>query len=300
LTNGGPSQQSPAAITAPGETEHDHRLPPEGIGLVGVLKRDRTMRRGRMNGVMIRLRRALFLAAALLLAGCGEDPADVPSQPGTATPPILQQPQARPAERTPPRDERAAAPRDKGFDFYVLSLSWSPTWCAANDRAGRTAQCDPRRNTGFIVHGLWPQNEQGFPEFCRSKDSDRVPEALGRDLFDIMPSMGLIGHEWRKHGTCSGLGQRDYFALLRAARERVRIPAAIEKADAPQRMSPAEIETALANANPGLSPRAVAVTCDGGKLEDIRICMTRDLAFRPCAEVDRSGCRAGSITLPAR
>src|SRR5690606_41548 len=110
----------------------------------------------------------------------------------------------------------AAAPtRADNFDFYVLSLSWSPTWCASNDRDGSTSQCHGRRPYGFIVHGLWPQNERGWPEYCPSREPERVPQALAETMRDIIPSAGLAGHEWRKHGSCSGLSQRSYFQTLR-------------------------------------------------------------------------------------
>lgn len=259
-----------------------------------------------MHRPLSSVRIVMALVSGLLLSGCGDEPAE---RQATATPPILQhvpKPPANPSSQTPsqaPKITPASAPPDvpmgSGFDFYVLSLSWSPTWCAENDRAGKTAQCNGNRTYGFIVHGLWPQNERGFPAFCPSRDSDRVPDALGRGLFDIIPSMGLIGHQWRKHGTCSGLDQRAYFSVLRAARDRVHIPASIENADARRRMSPAAIETALADANPGLTPQGVAVTCGDDTLDEIRICFTRDLAFRACGEVDRGGCRARDLTIPA-
>lgn len=189
-------------------------------------------------------------------------------------------------------------PRGSGFDFYVLSLSWSPSWCIENDPSGRTEQCAAKNNHGFIVHGLWPQNEQGYPEFCRTRESDRVPEALGRSLFDIMPSMGLIGHEWRKHGSCSGLSQRDYFAVLRAAREKVTIPPQLQSVETPQRTSAAEIETALSAATPGLRDDAFAVTCADGRVDEVRICFNKDLSFRTCSEIDRGGCRLKNLSLP--
>lgn len=257
--------------------------------------------------------------AALLLSACGDAPADGETNGQTneranrqATPPILQLPERStgPSLQVPGQgpgqvpnqanaDRARSVPRGSGFDFYVLSLSWSPTWCAENDRAGKTAQCNGDRPYGFIVHGLWPQNERGFPAFCPSRDGDRVPGALGRGLFDIIPSMGLIGHQWRKHGTCSGLDQRAYFSVLRAARERVHIPRSLENADARRRLSPAAIETALADANPGLTRQGVAVTCGDDRLDEIRICLTRDLAFRACSEVDRGGCQARDITIPS-
>lgn len=250
-----------------------------------------------------------FLTVCLgLLAACGEAPEETAGGASQATPPILQRTpvapagsarqQSNPTPSAGPTERGKARPGGDGFDFYVLSLSWSPTWCAENDPAGKTMQCDRRRDYRFVVHGLWPQNEKGFPSFCRSQESDRVPDALGRSLFDIIPSMGLIGHQWRKHGTCSGLSQRDYFALVRQARERVRIPETLEKADTRLRMSPGDVEAAMSAANPGLSPQAVAVTCDKGQLDEIRICLTRDLNFRACGEVDRGGCRARDITIP--
>jgi ribonuclease T2 len=225
---------------------------------------------------------ALLLSGMALLSGCGEDkPAEKPkvetSLKETATP--------------------TRVPLGKGFDFYVLSLSWSPTWCADNDEGGRTQQCRRGENNGFIVHGLWPQNERGYPEYCATREPDRVPENLGRTVLDIIPSMGLIGHQWRKHGSCSGLSQKDYFAVTRAAFERVRIPASLD-AGKGQRLSPDGVEAAFIADNPGLSGQGIAVTCEAGRLEEVRICMTADLSFRTCPQVDRAACRAKSIDQP--
>jgi len=189
-------------------------------------------------------------------------------------------------------------PLGKGFDYYVLSLSWSPTWCAGNDAAGRTDQCADDASHGFIVHGLWPQNENGFPEYCRTREPDRVPERLGRSLFDIIPSMGLIGHEWRKHGSCSGLAQTDYFAVVRAAWQKLKIPPALRIVDRPRQAETGDIETAFIAANPGLRPNAIAVTCEAQFLEEVRICYNKDLSFRPCPSVDARSCRRKSVTLP--
>ena len=218
----------------------------------------------------------------VLLAGCGEEkPAEKPK---TET--------SRKDAATP-----VQVPVGKGFDFYVLSLSWSPTWCAQNDDGGRTQQCRRGENNGFIVHGLWPQNDRGYPEYCATRESDRVPESLGRTVLDIIPSMGLIGHQWRKHGSCSGLTQKDYFAVTRAAYAQVAIPASLN-ASKGARLSPDGIEAAFIDANPGLKHDGIAVTCEAGRLEEVRICMTADLDFRACPQVDRAACRAKSIEQP--
>jgi ribonuclease T2 len=235
-------------------------------------------------------RRLLPLFAALLLSACSgesEQQQDaVATGPATTTPIATAQAKAQPV------------PLGSGFDYYVLSLSWSPSWCLENDPSGRSQQCAAENDHGFIVHGLWPQNEQGYPEFCRTRESDRVPETLGRTLFDIMPSMGLIGHEWRKHGSCSGLSQKDYFTVLRAAREKVTIPSTLHS-ETRQRTNAAEIETSLTAANPGLRNDALAVTCAAGRVDEVRICFNKDLSFRACTAIDRAGCRMKNLSLPA-
>lgn len=182
------------------------------------------------------------------------------------------------------------------FDFYVLSLTWSPSYCAAEGGVRDDAQCETGRRYGFLVHGLWPQYERGYPEDCPTR---LAPDEAGiRALADLMPARGLVRHEWRKHGACSGLSPADYLKTIRAAREAIRIPAAFRQIDSYRTVSPAEVEAAFVAANPGLRPRGIAVTCDGRRLREVRVCLTRDLGFRACEEVDRRACRADRVVLP--
>lgn len=183
------------------------------------------------------------------------------------------------------------------FDFFVLSLSWSPTYCTIEGSPDE-AQCGVERH-GFIVHGLWPQYERGFPEYCRSTMDDRVPNATIRSIFDIMPSPGLIRFQWRKHGICTGLPQNAYFDLVRQAYEKISVPQSLTNPPRDMRLDPAAIETAFLDANPGLAARGIAVTCKQQHLADVRICLTRDLEFRDCREVDRGACRSRRIEVPA-
>lgn len=185
-----------------------------------------------------------------------------------------------------------------GFDFYVLSLSWSPTWCKANDPKGKTDQCEPGDRHGLVVHGLWPQYESGYPEDCPSRAPRRVPEALGRQYLDLIPSMGLIGHQWRKHGTCSGLDQADYLAVIRAARESLVIPPELLASTQPRNLSVSALEADFVKKNPGMTPNMIAVTCEGRLLDEIRICFDRELNFRACPEVDRRACGKGTVLVP--
>jgi ribonuclease T2 len=188
--------------------------------------------------------------------------------------------------------------RPSGFDFYVLSLSWSPTYCASAKGKKSLEQCGPDKTFAFIAHGLWPQNEKGYPETCATTEPRRVPEELGRAYFDIMPSMGLIGHEWRKHGSCSGLSQKAYLDTTRAAFERIKLPADIVAADSAKTYSAETIEQSFIAANPELRPEGIAVSCEGNRLEEVRICLAKDLSFRTCPEVDAKACSLKRITVP--
>lgn len=189
--------------------------------------------------------------------------------------------------------------RGSGFDFYVLSLAWSPSYCKLEGEQADRNQCRRDRDLAFVVHGLWPQFERGYPKDCRSGEPARVPDALADRMLDIMPSRGLVGHEWRTHGTCTGLSQTDYFAATRAAYRRIALPPGLSEAGRAANLAPKAIEQAFVQANPGMAADGIAVTCDGGMLDEVRICLTRELGFRTCPEVDHNACRAGSLSLPA-
>jgi len=145
-----------------------------------------------------------------------------------------------------------------------------------------------------------PQFERGFPEDCATAEPDISNERL-RTLYDLMPSAGLIRHEWRSHGSCSGLSQDDYFDVLRAAREKIAIPEDMEPRDDYRTLDPDAAERAFVEANEGLEPGGIAVTCDRRYLREVRICLTRELGFRSCPEIDRRACRRDtSISGPSR
>ncbi|MCA1300851.1 ribonuclease T2 family protein [Stappia indica] len=193
----------------------------------------------------------------------------------------------------------ARTERPGTFDYYVLALSWSPSYC---QRAGRNAdplQCRATKPFRFIVHGLWPQYDRGYPDFCDGPGPRQPARDTVNSMLDIMPSRGLIRHQWRKHGTCSGLSPRAYFDLTRAAFDKLRIPAAFRTTEQGGRVAPDAVETAFRLANPGLRDTAMAVTCENGRLSEVRICFTKDLQFRSCRSVDRRGCRQRQIHVPA-
>jgi ribonuclease T2 len=196
------------------------------------------------------------------------------------------------------QDRRQNAPGE--FDFYVLSLSWSPSFCEeASERGGgrsQGAQCGGRPFS-FVVHGLWPQYEHGFPEYCE-QPSPWLDRNIMTSMLDLMPAPGLIFNEWKKHGTCSGLGARAYFDTIRKARAAVKIPPEFLELSEPKTVAPTEVEDAFIKVNPGLSNTAIAVTCNRTRLSEVRICMNKDLKFRDCDEIDRRACRRDEVVMP--
>lgn len=201
------------------------------------------------------------------------------------------------ALREPGPSQVRTAAAGSGFDFYVLALSWSPSYCEAEGQQANRQQCDSGRPYAFVVHGLWPQFELGYPQNCPTGQAE-VPNQTLRGLYDLMPSAGLIRHQWKKHGTCSGLSQADYFATLRAARDKVVIPEEFRRLDAFRSIAPTEAETAFLKSNATLPSDGIAVTCDKNYLREVRICLTKELGFRACPEVDRRSCRLDRAVMP--
>jgi ribonuclease T2 len=197
------------------------------------------------------------------------------------------------------QDHRQNAPGQ--FDFYVLALSWSPSYCeAAQERAPERApdqQC-AGRPFSFVVHGLWPQYERGFPSFCQVP-APRLDRTIVGSVLDLMPSQRLIFHEWDRHGTCSGLSQHAYFEAVRKARAVVKIPAEFIELDKPTAVKPDDVAEAFVKANAGLSRAGLAVACDSKRLSEVRVCLNKDFSFRDCTEVARRACKRDSIAMPA-
>ena len=183
------------------------------------------------------------------------------------------------------------------FDYYLLSLSWSPAFCL---QSPSSAECNGPRRYGFIVHGLWPQNERGWPENCAG--TAQVPDSVVEQISDLMPSRKLIYHEWSAHGTCSGLDPADFFRLVRRAYGSVTIPAPLVSPGAAVEQSPTAIVNEFLRANPRLPPQSVVATCSGQgapRLREVHACFDRELNPRACsADALREACRATSVIVP--
>lgn len=188
--------------------------------------------------------------------------------------------------------EQAAGPGSSAadFDYYLLALSWSPDYCAGNATRDRQ-QCS--RPYGFVLHGLWPQHERGWPAGC---DGAWMDKALMRQYAGLYSNDRLFVHEWRKHGTCSGLTPQGYLALSAALKQRVQIPSEFQRPSQAQRISPAAVTAAFQRANADLPAEALASFCsEGGRfLKEVRVCFDRSAAqYRACsAEVQRAASKS--------
>jgi ribonuclease T2 len=190
-----------------------------------------------------------------------------------------------------------AAPMPEGqFDYYVLSLSWTPSFCQS-DKARAGDECAQGGANQFVVHGLWPQYERGFPSNCNAQS--RLPYDIAREASrGLYPTVGLAIHEWKVHGTCTGLTPRDYVGAVREARDKIIFPPLFKESDI-QHISPNDVVRAFEQANSGLRAGMSAVTCPRNMLAEVRICLSKDLrGFVPCPDVVRSSCHAPEINVP--
>lgn len=176
---------------------------------------------------------------------------------------------------------QAQSDRPGVFDYYVLSLSWSPNWCALEGKARQSPQCDTDADFGWVLHGLWPQYHRGWPANCQS--SERPPSrAMTRDMADIMGTSGLAWHQWNKHGSCSGLSPANYYALSRQAFGRITRPEVFRRLTKDVRLPARVVEEAFLKENPGLEPDMLTVTCRDGHIQEVRICLSKTLDPVPC------------------
>jgi ribonuclease T2 len=235
------------------------------------------------------LRRLLAAASALLTLQGGLALAQLGPGPGGRAPYAFQ---------PPPRNEAGR------FDYYTLVLSWSPTYCASLPRDGYDPQCHRRdgKRYSFVLHGLWPQHERGWPENCPTRERPFVPQATIERMLDIMPSPRLVIHEYRKHGTCSGMTPEGYYDFSRKLHAKVKVPARYERPNQAFFVSPGELVQDFLGANPGLKSDMLAVGCGGpgGRLREIRICFSREGEYRACGrnEEPRRLCSSDRMFVP--
>jgi ribonuclease T2 len=181
------------------------------------------------------------------------------------------------------------------FDYYVLSLSWAPTYCLTHQ--DDSAECSGK-GYGFVLHGLWPQYDAGgFPEKCPTQ-AQLSPTAAQKGE-TIYPSERLMQHEWQEHGTCSGLDALTYFNLADRATAVLKIPSAMQAPHADQKLPADSIANLFQSANPQLPQGAMMLECSRAELSEVRLCLTKDLKPQACGRGVRSNCPHVPVSIPA-
>ncbi|MDF1727319.1 MAG: ribonuclease T2 [Sulfitobacter sp.] len=188
------------------------------------------------------------------------------------------------------RAVQAEGDRPGEFDYYVLALSWSPNWCLREGDARGSPQCDAGSGHGWILHGLWPQFHRGYPSFCQT--AERPPSrGTTSAMADIMGTSGLAWHQWKKHGSCTGLSAPAYYALSREAYGRVVRPDIFRRLQRTVKLPAAVVEEAFLKANPAMERDGVTITCRDGGIQEARICLSRSLDPVPCGQDVVRDCR---------
>jgi ribonuclease T2 len=202
---------------------------------------------------------------------------------------------------SPAKPAPVAVPEPQGdFDYYLLVLSWSPTHCSSDAGRGRDddLQCRSGRPFGFVLHGLWPQYERGWPERCSTEEPRSVSDSNMAAALKLSPSRQLVQHEWEKHGTCAGLTQEDYFAAAALAVESVAVPKAYRSPAQPLVVTPNAVKRAFLDANRGVPDDGLSATCSRNQLAEVWVCLDKNLNPRSCsAEVRRKHCGARQVRM---
>ena len=167
------------------------------------------------------------------------------------------------------------------FDYYVMALSWTPNWCAYEGDRKDSPQCDDNKGFGFTLHGLWPQYEKGWPAQCPTSAANPSRSATNA-MTDIMGTSGLAWYQWKKHGRCSGLDSTEYYDLSREAYSSINRPDIFRKLTTQIDLPAKVVEEAFLEANPNLKADQITITCKANRIQEARICLTKDLEPRRC------------------
>ncbi len=159
------------------------------------------------------------------------------------------------------------------FDYLVLSLSWSPDYCATSGN-NDPQQCSIGKKLGFVLHGLWPQNNTGYPSDCSNKP---LPASVKTKFPGLYPNQSLYDHEWSKHGTCTGLSPEEYLQAASQLKQSVIIPASYRSPEQPFRASADQLKQAFAQANISFDPSDFEPNCSGSGrfLKELYVCFSR-------------------------
>ena len=173
------------------------------------------------------------------------------------------------------------------FDYYLLDIVPGSEFCAIKD-VGPACHSP----AGFVVHGLWPQNNNGtWPQFC--SQTTAATDLHGN--MDITPDLPLLQHEWSKHGTCTGLDAATYFAAAHRVASQVTVPHALLTATPNRTFTPLFLLNMFYSVNPAMPPGSLSLSCRDNRLTAVEACFDKSLHPTPCAGLH--ACEATVVSL---
>ena len=184
------------------------------------------------------------------------------------------------------------------FDYYVMALSWSANWCAQTGDDRDDPQCDAGRGVTWVVHGLWPQYEDGYPSYCRTVERD-PSRGQTADMADVFGGAGSAFYQWKKHGRCAGLSASAYYDTARQAMGSITLPPVFAGLTKDIKLPASVVEDAFLEANPGMQRDQITITCSDGMIQEARICLTKDLEPRRCGDDTIRDCRMKDAMMEA-
>jgi ribonuclease T2 len=227
---------------------------------------------------------------------------------------IAAQPDAAPEQEPPGK-----------FDFYLMSFTIAPSFCALSARYAEKQECRAGTDAAYramplTVHGLWPNRERVSvnlqPQYCAGPRLDSLSPALRGKLTQVMPGVadGLDRYEWRRHGVCTGLTAEAYFsAVVRLAEQADATIGAVLR-DGGMLGHEVKVDDLLAAvaAKDASLAAAMIVSCrfpreDGSGpsrayVQEIRLVLSKDFSPEPAGRVgfgQNSGCPGKAGFLPA-
>ncbi|XP_042401485.1 ribonuclease 2-like [Zingiber officinale] len=189
------------------------------------------------------------------------------------------------------------------FDYFLLSLLWPGTSCAATRHCcSDNACCRSSPLPEFTIHGLWVDYNDGtWPACCTHSNFDiKKITSLLPTLEKYWPTLscsssslcfggkGLFwAHEWEKHGTCSYPIIQDEYSYFSKALDlyfkhnmtEVLTNAGILATD--DKKYPLKDLAAIITRAFGATPQLV---CRHGALDELRLCFYKDFKPRDCVD----------------
>ncbi|MGB3711403.1 MAG: ribonuclease T [Erythrobacter sp.] len=165
---------------------------------------------------------------------------------------------------------------------YTLALSWSPELCKPREgqRAHRVQCSGDNGRFGMVVHGLWPEGAQTWPQWCPS-DASPNPARVRAQLC-ISPSARLVARQWAKHGSCMTRRPETYLNITRILWRSLRIPD-YDRISREDDLTAGRIRNAFAEANRGWEAEHIGVRLNArGWLEELRLCYGPRFRPAPC------------------